>query len=872
MSESTDKPLGGERILDQDIEDELKESYLTYSMSVIIQRALPDVRDGLKPSQRRILYAMRDLKLSPQSQHRKCAAIVGQTMMNYHPHGDSAIYPTLVRMAQDFNTRYLLVDGQGNFGSIDADPPAAMRYTEARMSAQTVELMADIDMETVDTQRTFDNRLDEPVVLPARFPNLLCNGSTGIAVGMATSMPPHNLREVSSALRALIENPEITVDGLMEHIQGPDFPTGALICGSAGFRQAYRTGRGLIKVRSKFHIEESKRRASVIFTEIPYQESKVAIIERISECVKDSRIQGISDVRDESDRNIRLVVELKTDADPEVVVNQLFKFTPLQTTFSIINIALVKGRPETLTLKELLSEYKRHRVEVIRRRTRYQLRKAEERAHIVEGLLKALDHIDAIIQLIRSSSTPDEASSRLEAQFGFSEVQARAILNMQLRRLTGLERKELEDELQKLREDIERFRAILGNERLVLDIILQDLDEIERDFGDDRRTQIVEDVQDFNKEDLIVESKVVVTVSHQGYVKRLPADTYRSQGRGGKGITGSTAKEGDFIKDLFVASTHDYILFFTNIGKVYWLKVYDIPEMGRTSQGRSLVNMIRLDSNETVSHQVCVSDFDEERFIVMATRQGTVKKVALNAFSRPKQGGIIALGLKEGDALIGAAVCRPGHEVILGTRNGMAIRFSEGEIRPMGRNAVGVGGISLREGDQVVDMVIVDPAVPDLSLLTVCASGYGKRTPVSEYRVQHRDGGGTINIRTTERNGPVVGLKAVAAEDDIVLITKNGMVMRTAASDLREIGRATQGVRLINLNDGDELISVERVANDDVENTGAPAPAPAAESVSEAPAEASAGTQEPAADETTRWDDVDGAAGEDASGAPEADE
>ncbi len=821
MSDGDNKEFGrDERILDHDIEDELRESYLTYSMSVIIQRALPDVRDGLKPSQRRILVAMDDLNLGPRSSHRKCAAIVGQTMMNYHPHGDGAIYPTLVRMAQDFSIRYPLVDGQGNFGSLDGDPPAAMRYTEARMTDGTVQLMADIDKETVDLQETFDNRKEEPTVLPAVFPNLLCNGSTGIAVGMATSIPPHNLREVCAALRALIENPSITVDGLMEYIKGPDFPTGAEICGRAGIHKAYKEGRGLIKVRSKYHLEEGKGRRppSIVITEIPYQESKVGIIEKISACVKDGRIKGISDVRDESDKRVRLVIELKRDGDPDIVVNQLFKFTSLQTTFSIINIALVRGRPETLNLKEMLTEYKRHRMDVIRRRTRFDLRKAEERAHIVEGLLKALDIIDEIIALIRSSHTDEEASARMQSEHGFTEPQAGQILSMQLRRLTGLEREKLEDELQKLKESIERFRAILASERLVLDLILEDLEHVEAKFGDERRTEIVEAAEDYCIEDLITEHDVAVTITHQGYIKRTALTTYRAQGRGGRGITGSKSKEGDFIKDLFVASTHDYILFFTDRGKVYWLKVYEIPDLARTAQGRSLVNLIQLQSGEKVTQQVCVQNFDDSHFVVFATRSGVVKKVKLDAFSRPKRNGIIAIGLRDSDVLIGAGLCSKGNEVILGTRNGMAIRFFESDIRPMGRTATGVGGISLKGDDRVVDMVIADTTVDGLGLLTACSRGYGKRTPVLEYRMQKRNGSGTINIKTTERNGPVVALKAVTDDDDIVLMTKNGIVMRTDVASFRSIGRATQGVRLINLKDDDELISVEQVVRDEESN------------------------------------------------------
>ena len=815
-SDQGDGPsVSGERILPQDIEDELKESYLTYAMSVIVSRALPDARDGLKPSQRRLLISMNDLNLNPRSKHRKCAKIVGECMGNYHPHGDQAIYSTLVRMAQRFNTRYLLVDGQGNFGSIDGDPPAAMRYTEARMAATTSDLLQDLNMETVDLTRNFDDQYDEPTVLPSRFPNLICNGSTGIAVGMATSIPPHNVREVCDALKALIEDPEITIEALMRHIKGPDFPTGGLICGRNGIYRAYKTGRGLITVRSKYHVEEGKRKDSIVFTEIPYQESKLTIIDGISNAVKDGRITGISDVRDESDKNIRLVVELKADAAEEVVVNQLFKYTTLQTSFSIINIALVQGRPQTLTLKEMLNEFKRHRIDVIRRRTRFQLRKAEERAHILEGLLKALGHIERIIELIRGSATVEEARSKLIAEFDFSQVQAQEILNMRLQRLTGLERKKLEDELSELQAKIEEYRAILGSEALVFDIILKDLEDIRERYGDDRRTQFVEAAEDLSIADLIEEEEVVVTVSRGGYVKRGALTTYRSQGRGGRGITGSSAKEGDFIEDLFVASTHDYILFFTNRGRVFWLKVYDIPEMGRTSKGRSLANLIQLTPGEAVSQQLCVSDFDGQRGVIIATRKGTIKKTHLNAYSRPKKTGIIAINLQEGDTLIGAAITSEGHEVILGTKHGMAIRFRQSDVRAMGRTAAGVGGITLREGDEVVDMVVVDPELEGLTLLTACQNGFGKRTPVNEYRLQKRNGNGTINIKTTERNGPVVGMKAVTDEDDVVMMTQNGILLRIAAAHLRAIGRATQGVKLINLKGEDQLNSIERVVKEE---------------------------------------------------------
>jgi DNA gyrase subunit A len=852
MAESGDTPSPEDpKIVSQDIEDELKESYLTYAMSVIVSRALPDVRDGLKPSQRRILISMNDLNLNPRSKHRKCAKIVGECMGNYHPHGDAPIYSTLVRMAQDFNTRYPLVDGQGNFGSIDGDPPAAYRYTEARMAQPASDILQDLEMETVELTRNFDDQRDEPTVLPARFPNLICNGSTGIAVGMATSIPPHNVAEVCDALKALIENPEITVEGLMRYIPGPDFPTGAQICGRGGFYQAYKTGKGLITVRSKYEIEESKRKNSIVFTELPYQESKVTIIESISNAVKDGRISGISDVRDESDKKIRLVVELKADADEQVVVNQLFKFTPLQTSFSIINIALVNGRPETLTLKELLNEYKKHRMDVIRRRTRFQLRKAEERAHIVEGLLKALDHIDRIIVLIRSSATVEEARGKLISEFDFSEIQAQEILNMRLQRLTGLERQKLEDELKELRAQIDDYRAILAEERRVLDIILRDLEEIRERYGDARRTEIVEAQDDVNLEDLISDEEVVVTVSREGYVKRSPLSTYRSQGRGGRGITGSSAKEGDIIKDLFVASTHDYILFFTNRGKVYWLKVYDIPEMQRTAKGRSLANLIQFEPGESVSQELCVRDFDDKRCVILATRQGTIKKTNLSAFSHPKKTGIIAISLGEGDALIGAEITTEGMEVILSTKQGMAIRFPESDVRAMGRTASGVGGIALREGDEVVDMVVLDPKVETLTLLTACENGFGKRTPVSEYRLQKRNGNGTINIKTTDRNGAVVGTKAVTDEDDLVLMTQNGIILRTSASDLRAIGRATQGVKLINLQEGDKLISIERVVKEDATGeANESSPGGGTQEGPAAPGGSNGGAAEPSEDES----------------------
>jgi len=835
MSNGEDQQFANERIIDQDIEDELKTSYLTYAMSVIIQRALPDVRDGLKPSQRRILLAMNDLNLSPGAKYKKCARIVGDCMGRYHPHGDGAIYPTLVRLAQDFASRYPLIDGQGNFGSIDGDPPAAMRYTEARMTRPAVNLLEDLDKDTVLVGKNFDESIDEPTLLPGKFPNLLCNGSTGIAVGMATSIPPHNVGEVCNALTALIRNPDITLAELLEHIKGPDFPTGGFICGRGGILKAYKTGRGLIYVRSKYHIEQLRTKQALIITEIPYQESKENLINRIVSCVKDDRVQDIADVRDESDKDgIRLVIELKRDADPEVVINQLFKFTSLQSTFSIINIALVDSRPETLTLKEILNEYKKHRIIVIRRRTRFLLRKAEHRLHIVQGLLKALDHIDAIIELIRSSSTPEDAHRGLMQQFDFTDIQAREILQMRLQRLTGLERSKLDDERQELEARIADYEDILAHEQRILDIIVDDLAEVIERYGDPRRTQILdEEIEDFDKADLIAEEDVVVTVSREGYIKRTPLTAYKSQGRGGKGVIGFQAKEGDDIKDIFVASTHDYIMFFTNTGRVYWKKVYDLPDLGRTARGRAVVNLVQLAEGEEITQQLCVREFDEDRFVVFATRNGTIKKTPLTNFSRPKKTGIIAIGLDDGDQLIGVSICATGQDVVLGTKTGMCIRFNESTGRAMGRTARGVRGIKLRDDDLVVGMVVVDSStegsVADhesgeasggLSLFTVCENGYGKRTKVEEYRPQNRAGSGLRDIRTSKRNGEVIALKAVRDEDDLVLITAQGQIMRIPVANMRPIGRNTQGVRVISLRDGDKLVSVECVVkNEDEEES-----------------------------------------------------
>ena len=836
-----------ENVHDLLIEEEMKDSYLTYAMSVIVSRALPDVRDGLKPSQRRILVAMNDLSLGPRSHPRKCAKICGDTSGNYHPHGEAVVYPTLVRMAQTFSERYILVDGQGNFGSIDGDPPAAMRYTEARLAAPAMELLEDLEKDTVDFQPNYDETRDEPTVLPGKFPNLLCNGSTGIAVGMATSMPPHNLNEIADAILAIIDKPDIAVDSLLKYVKGPDFPTGGLICGRKGILEGYRTGRGGVTIRACAHTEEVRGgRSNIVVTEIPYGKIKTTIIEQIAECVKndvDGMARGISDVRDESDREgMRLVIELKRDADENVVLNQLFKHTDLQITFSIINIALDKGRPKTMNLKELLVAYKNHRIEVIRRRTVFLLKKARAREHILFGLLYAVANIDEIIEIIKSSpdvptakerlmkkawafrltnlpgKKADEANKKLleatKEPLRMTSAQADAILGMRLAQLTGLEVEKLRDEWVEVKGMIEEYEAILQNERLVLDIIAEDLHEMKEKFGDARRTEIVGEAEDIDIEDLIAEENCVVTISHEGYIKRLPQTSYRRQGRGGKGVIGSTAKEGDFIEHMFHASTHDYVLFFTNLGQCYWEKVYDIPQMSRQSKGRAIVNLLVLKPGEIVASFTPVRDFDDKRQLVFVTALGTVKKTALSAFSRPKRGGIIAINLDKGDSLIDVLVTSGADEIVLATRDGMAIRFQETDVRSTGRDTTGVRGITLRKGDSVVGIAIVDK---NATLLTLCENGYGKRTEFDEYRVQSRGGIGIINIRTSDRNGRVVAMLTVRDGDDLMLITQQGQVVRTPidSKSIRVIGRATQGIRLIRLNDDDKLVAVARVKEEE---------------------------------------------------------
>ncbi len=832
-----------------DIEEELKESYLNYAMSVIISRALPDVRDGLKPSQRRILVAMRDLGLSPGGSTSKCAGIVGETMKRYHPHGDNSIYPTLARMAQWWNMRHLLVTGQGNFGSIHGLPPAAMRYTEAKLSPVAAEMLEDIQLDTVDFQPNYDEKYQEPRVLPGKFPNLLVNGSGGIAVGMATSIPPHNLGEVCEALIAYIDNPAIELDELMEIIPGPDFPTGATICNKFGLREAYRTGRGRVLLRAKYDVEEHKDgRAQIIFTEIPYQLTKEVLLKKLAELVNGGRITGVSNIDDYSDRNqpVRIAVTVKKGEDPNVVVNQLFEYSPLQDTFSVIMLALVDGRPKTLPLKDLLRLFVEHRVNVIRRRTQYQLRQARQRAHIVEGLLIALAYIDEIIRVIRSSANPAEARTRLmgiavsaeilrralddpeaKESTSLTRMQADAILIMQLQRLTGLEADKLTQEYVGLKADIAGYERILADEDLILDIIRTDLREMKDRYANPRRSMISdEEIGDYDKEALIREEYMVVTVTHDGYIKRLPPSTYRAQGRGGRGIAATNTKEGDFLERMFVALTHDYILFFTDKGKVYWLKVYDLPQATRTAGGRAIVNLLQLGDGERITGMIPVRHFHEDESLFMVTRRGTVKKTELTAFKRPLGRGIIALGLDENDQLIGVARVKTGDHVILSTREGMSIRFDESRVRSMGRQAYGVKGIELLDGDEVVGMIVANGDEDPASILTVCARGYGKRTLLTEYRTQNRGGKGLIDIQTSERNGLVVAVAKVTDADEIMLTTSGGLVIRTLVGEIRTIGRNTQGVRLIKLDEGDAVSSIAKLPEEELADVEAETLAP----------------------------------------------
>ncbi len=797
------------------IEDEVRRSFLDYSMSVIISRALPDVRDGLKPVHRRILYAMQQEGLLSNRTYSKSAGVVGEVLKHYHPHGDQAVYDSLVRMAQDFSLRYPLIDGQGNFGSIDGDPAAAYRYTEARLHPLAEEMLRDIDRQTVNFMPNFDGQIEEPMVLPARFPNLLANGSAGIAVGMATNVPPHNLRELIDALILEARHPECNLDDLLEKLPGPDFPTGAMICGTDGIRSAYASGRGHITVRARTQLEAHKRGPRIVVTEIPYMVNKASLLERIAELVQEGKVDGVSDLRDESNRQgMRIVIELKRDASEDITLNQLYKLTPLQTTFGVNLLALVNGRPVVLSLKQALDHFLEFRREVVTRRAIYDLAQAEARAHILEGFAIALEQLDAVIALIRSAENAQAARTGLMERFQLSEAQAQAILEMRLRALTALERRKVLDELAELRAKITDLKDLLANEARVLEVVTQELEEIRDKFGDERRTELTSAVEGLTTEDLIVEEDMVVTVSHAGYIKRNPITQYRSQRRGGKGLKGMETKEEDFVENLFVASTHAYILFFTNRGRVHWKKVHELPLLGRATRGKALVNVLELQEGERVQATLPVRGFEssDQEYVLLCTRRGVIKKTALSAYANPRRGGIIAIHLAESDELIAARRTNGQQEVLIVTQGGKSIRFPESQVRPMGRTATGVRGISLLEGDEVVGMEILSPGA---TILSVTANGYGKRTPLEDYRIQNRGGQGIITIRANERNGLVIGVTQVLDDDQVMLITNGGKVLRCPVSTISTMGRATQGVRVMDLAEGEELVAVARMAERD---------------------------------------------------------
>lgn len=791
------------------IEEEMKVSYLDYAMSVIIGRALPEVRDGLKPVQRRILYAMFREGLLPGKKYSKCAGVVGEVLKKYHPHGDTAVYDALVRLAQDFNIRYPLVDGQGNFGSIDGDPAAAYRYTEARLAKIAEELLADIDKDTVDFIPNFDETTEEPKILPSRIPNLIINGAAGIAVGMATNIPPHNLGEVIDGLNMLLENPDTTGDELMTAIKGPDFPTGGIIHGTDGIKSAYATGRGLIKIRARARIEREHRGGeSIIVSELPYQVNKARLIEKIAELVREKRIEGISDIRDESDRDgIRMVIELKRSEMAEVTLNNLYKHTQMETTFGIIMLALVGGQPHVLSLKRALSHFLQHRRDVVLRRTRHELRKAQERVHMLEGLKIALDHLDEIIALVRASKSPAEAKQELISRYPLTEVQAQAILDMKLQRLTGLEREKIINEYKDLLKEIERLKAIIGNSALISKIIKDELLDIKTRYADERKTEITEETKELTIEDLITEEEMVITVSHTGYIKRNPLSAYRSQRRGGKGLIGMETKEEDFVEQLFIGSTHDYMLFFSNLGRLYWLKIYQIPEAGRAAKGKALINLLQLSDGEHISTALPVRDFKEGN-LVMFTKNGTVKKTALIAYSNPRGKGIIAISLKGNDELIAVRKTNGKNDVIIGTRNGLSIKFNEENVRQAGRTAKGVRGIRLSKGDEVVAGEVAEEKT---AILTVAENGFGKRTKIEGYPLQGRGGKGVISIKLTKKGGKVVGILLVRDDDEVVMITSSGKLIRTTAENISIHGRNTQGVKLMNTAD-DRISSIAKVA------------------------------------------------------------
>ena len=799
------------------IEDEVRSSFLAYSMSVIISRALPDVRDGLKPVHRRILYAMNQEGLLSTRPFSKSAGVVGEVLKHYHPHGDSAVYDAMVRMAQDFSLRYPLVSGQGNFGSIDGDPAAAYRYTEARLHPLAEEMLRDIDRETVDFSPNFDGGREEPTVLPARFANLLVNGSSGIAVGMATNVPPHNLNELTDALVLEARRPDCSIDDLLEVIPGPDFPTGALLCGREGIRSYYATGRGHLTLRARAAIEEGKRGPRIVVSEIPYMVNKAVLLERIAELVREGRVDGVTDLRDESNRQgMRVVIELRRDAPDQVILNQLFTLTPLQSTFRVNLLALVNGRPQVLSLKECLRHFLDFRREVVIRRGIYDLRQAEARAHILEGFGVALENLDAVIGLIRAAESTANARSQLMERFDLSERQAQAILDMRLRSLTALERQRVLDELDEVRAQIADLNDLLASDERVLEVVIEELEAVRERFGDERRTEMVAAVEGISTEDLIVEEDMVVTLSHLGYIKRNPITQYRAQRRGGKGVKGMEAREQDFVQRLFVASTHAYLLFFTNKGRVHWLKVHELPQLGRAARGKAMANLLRLAEDERVETTLPLRSFEDvtEQFVLLCTRAGVIKKTPLAAYSSPRRGGIIAINLAEGDELIGAGHTHGRNEVIIATRRGKSIRFMENQVRPMGRTAAGVRGILLAEGDAVVGMEILSPGA---TILTVTERGYGKRTPLEAYRLQKRGGQGIITIRTSSRNGKVVGVAQVVDDDELMLITQNGMVVRCAVKDIRTTGRAAQGVRIIRLGTKDKVACVARYFKEEEE-------------------------------------------------------
>jgi len=807
-------PVAAQKI-PANIADEMRQSYMDYAMSVIIGRALPDVRDGLKPANRRVLFGMHEMGLQPGRPYKKSARVAGDVMGKYHPHGEGAIYDTLVRMAQDWNMRAPLVDGQGNFGSVDGDPPAAMRYTEARLSRVGASMMVDIDKDTVDFQPTYDNESKEPTVLPTVLPNLLVNGSEGIAVGMATKIPPHNLGEVVDGLTFLIENQDLTPDerleGLIERIAGPDFPTAGFICGRVGIRQAYRTGRGSVVMRARAEIETRKGdKESIVVTEIPFQVNKARLIERIAELVREKRIDGIADIRDESSREgMRIVMDIRKGEPSQVILNNLYKLTPLQDTFGIIMLAIVDQRPKVLNLLEAAELFVDFRREVVRRRTAFELRKAEARAHVLEGLVVALDHLDQVIALIREAKTPPEARTGLMARFGLSQIQADAILEMQLQRLTGLERQKIVDELKEIKVLIADLRDILGKPRRIDQIVADELKKIREDHGNPRRTVIVDAVEDITVEDMIAEEDVAISITHGGYIKRTSISSYRAQHRGGRGRMGMRTKDEDFVDQLFIASTHSYVLIFTDRGRVHWLKVHEIPEVGPQGRGKAVVNLVQLHPQEKIAAFAAVKEFVSGRYVLLATRKGIVKKTELSAFSNPRAGGIIALSVEDDDALIEAVLTSGADEILLATRDGMAIHFSEEDVRPMGRAAYGVKGIELEAGDEVVALEVVAAGG---TVLTVTENGYGKKTSLDEYRVQSRGGKGLINIKTSGRNGKVVGVKFLKGDEGVMLITEKGMIIRLNTADISTIGRNTQGVRLIQLEEGDHLVSVARLA------------------------------------------------------------